>query len=446
MEISLKNNISKLGLTASNKIILPILVFAIGVFLLKDYFMPGIQIALGIMIAPFVFTIKKTGAYSHRYAIISTILLLAFYLLHIKILLFLGVGCLLLYTIEIQWGKLGMLPFLFLICISPALHYLVNSFTFPIRLQLSAYAAEILNFVGLNVINKGSYFILPNGQNYSVDNACIGLNMFNTGLSMTILMLGFSEQQTKKSINIPSLLILGCATVFLLILTNLLRIVALVFFHSEAGTIGHDMIGILSLIIYTLTPMYFLIRFFNRKYGRINQPLESHRIVSFKKVLCITSCIAIGMLVVNENVKDYLKDTIKDKKLAALELNGYTKKLKDDGVFEYRNNSTLIYIKPANKGFESDHPPSQCWQGSGFKLNDISETTIENFTIYTATLKKDSVIQYTAWWYDNGTNKTISQLEWRFAKEEPYRIVNITTADKINLEYLCSEFLNKKLF
>ena len=74
------------------------------------------------------------------------------------------------------------------------------------------------------------------------------------------------------------------------------------------------------------------------------------------------------------------------------------------------------------------------------------EANFENFTILTAILKKDAIVQYTAWWYDNGTNKTISQWDWRFSTGEPYRIINITTKNKEDLDELCRFYLKQKLF
>ena len=425
--------------------ILPLAVCILAGWLLKDYCVPQIQLVLGVMVSPFVFKIQK-NIFSYRYAYISFIFLIAFYFLHIYVLLFFSLGCLAFFTIESQFGKIGILPFLFLICVSPTTHYLVNLFTFSIRLELSHYSALILNTVGLAVENKGSFFVMPDGSIFSVDSACIGLNMFNTGLIVTILLIGFAEQRTKKSLGFFSIAFLFSVTIACLILTNLLRIVAIVFFKSESGTIHHDMIGIASLIMYTIVPVYFIVSFLNKKFGRTEYIVENTKIKSFKKNVVITLCLSLALIFISNNVKDYLKNTIKDQKLSELVLPGYTKELMKFGVAEYRKDSVLIYIKPASRGYEGDHQPVMCWQGSGFKLEQIEEVKIENFTILTAILKKDTVIQYTAWWYDNGTNKTISQWDWRFSTGEPYRIINITTKNKMELDKLCSFYLKQKLF
>jgi exosortase N len=419
----------------------------VGYFLLKDYFIPGLQIILGIMAAPFVFRIKEKGVFSNRYALASILFIAAYSILHIHMLLFFGVGCALFFTIESRFGKIGILPFLFLICICPAMHYLVNTFTFSIRLALSKYAAIALNAIGIHVTNYGNYFVRPDGFSFSVDTACIGLNMFNTGLCLVVLMVAFTEQRSRKDLNLFFTGIIMMVTVVLLILTNFLRIIGLVFFKSMPGTIGHDMIGIFSLIFYMAVPVYFLTIFLFRKFGKpYNETVTETNPVSFRKQIIATCGLCVCLLVSGIAVDYYDNLIIKDEKLAQLELAGFSRTVKEDGVIEFRKNDVLIYIKPANKAYESDHPPNMCWQGSGFHLEEINETKFGSFNIMTATLKKDERVQYTAWWYDNGISKTISQWEWRTSSGEPYRTINITTNSKEELDHLCEDYLKKKLF
>jgi exosortase N len=426
---------------------LPALVLATGVYLLKDYFIPGLQIILGMMVAPFVFRIKEKGVFSNRYAFVSAVFMFGYCFLHIYMLLFFAIGCLLFFTIESRLGKIGILPFLFLICICPAMHYIVNTFTFSIRLALSKYAAIALNTIGIPVTNHGNYFVLSDGFIFSVDTACIGLNMFNTGLCLVILMLGFAAQRSRKDLNIFFTGTILAASVVLLILTNFLRIIGLVFFKSMPETIGHDMIGIFSLILYMAVPVYFLINFLVKKFGNsYSESNTEHHPVSFPKQMFATVSLCICLVASGYFVNYYDHIIIKDEKLAKLELAGFSRTIKEDGVIEFRKGNILIYVKPANKAYESDHPPNMCWQGSGFHLEEINESKCGSYTIMTATLKKDELVQYTAWWYDNGSSKTISQWEWRTSSGEPYRTINITTNNKEELNKLCNAYLKKKLF
>ncbi|HSZ34794.1 MAG TPA: hypothetical protein VK772_15865, partial [Puia sp.] len=56
--------------------------------------------------------------------------------------------------------------------------------------------------------------------------------------------------------------------------------------------------------------------------------------------------------------------------------------------------------------------------------------------IYTSTLEKGNDKLYTAWWYDNGELKTISQFTWRwdsFKHNRPWVLVNVTAESESEL-------------
>jgi hypothetical protein len=64
-------------------------------------------------------------------------------------------------------------------------------------------------------------------------------------------------------------------------------------------------------------------------------------------------------------------------------------------------------------------------------------------------LQKDSLILHTAWWYDNGLDKTIQQSRWRLQAargQEGYRLINITTKDTTLLRKQCAYFLKQNLW
>lgn len=426
--------------------ILPVLILGSSCFLLRNYFFPSFQIVLGLLIAPFVFRIREKQVFSNRYFYISALCTVCYYFLSMKLFLFLGLGAFLFYSVESRFGKIGFLPFLFLVCVSPALHYVVTVFTFTLRLALSSHAAGLMNAAGYAVQCSGNYFILPDGFTFNVDKACLGLNMFNTGLALTTLLIGLMEKRSEKTLGILQLGLLYTSCCGLLILTNFLRIVTIVFFRSMPGTLSHELIGMFSMILYVAAPLYFLTRQVVKRYGKemILQPVAPFLMVRKNGVFPV---IAFAMLFYSfTSVERASKTLIRDAKLEQLSLPGFSKAKKEDGVMEYRKDSLLVYIKPAVKAFESDHPPVLCWQGSGFEVEQVSEVNIGPHTLLMAAIKKGSITRYTAWWYDNGTIKTTHQWTWRLAKGEPFRIVNLTTGSREELLHNCREFLAKKLF
>ncbi len=414
--------------------------------LLKNYFLPQFQIILGVMIAPFVFRIKEKFVFSNRYFYISLFLMAIYLAIGLKIFLFLSIGCLLFFAIENIFGKIGSLPLFFLVFISPVFNYIINVFTFTFRLALSKYAAEILCFMGYPVECNGNYFILPDGFTFNVDKACLGLNMFNTGLSLTVLLIALMEKRLRKSLSLPYLTALFSFTVIFLIATNFLRIITIVLFKSMPETLSHEMIGIFSLILYTAVPMYFLILFLIKRFGRTIVINEGIVLKPSKRSLALTFTACALLFLSFTYVEKSSKTEIKDLKLENLTLDGFTKSKKEDGVMEFRKNDLLVYIKPGTKFYGADHPPSLCWKGSGFDVEETTEEIILDQKIMTAVIKKGNTIQYTAWWHDNGTIRTTDQWTWRSTRGEPFRIINLTTNTKEDLILNCKIFLQKKLF
>lgn len=417
-----------------------------GAFLLRDYFFPQLQVILAMLVAPFVFKIRKQSAPVSRYFYLSLLFTGIYYILCMKLFLFLGIGCLLFYSIENNFGKIGFLPFIFLVSISPALHYVVTLFTFTLRLWLSHYAAGLLNAIHVNVTCCGNYFILADGFTFNVDKACLGLNMFNTGLALTCLLIGLSESKQLKSLPVLQLMITFISACLLLIVANFLRIIMIVLFRSMPGTASHELIGMFSLIAYMAAPVYFLITRLLKRYGTLPVEYAPGRFSGWQYSVALPAIAFACLFFSFTSVEHSLKTVVRDQKLETLQLEGFYKLKKEDGVMEYRRDSLLVYIKPAIKMFESDHPPALCWRGSGFDVEQVSEIEVLHYKVLMATIKKGNKTQYTAWWYDNGLIKTDSQWHWRMAKGEPFRIINITATTKKELLLNCRLFLSKKLF
>ncbi len=85
----------------------------------------------------------------------------------------------------------------------------------------------------------------------------------------------------------------------------------------------------------------------------------------------------------------------------------------------------------------------------GYEFINIKTEKIGAFEIYKAELKKDNEILQTAWWFDNGQEKIISQLEWRWKTalgNEPYRLINVTAISEEALNGQINELLLVNLF
>jgi exosortase N len=415
--------------------------------ILSHYLVFQFQTLMAFILAIFAFKPRYPNDYRQRYFLISFILLILYFLCSIKIFYLFGVGTAVLAIVESKRGQLSELPLLLLLLISPALQYGINIFTFPMRLQLSAWSGQILQWVEIPIHVSGNFFewTTANQQSFSfsVDTACIGLNLMNTGLTALGLWLGFSETKFKKRLPTSGIMVLFLITIFLLLVANLLRITLLVYFHSMPNTWSHEILGLSCLTVYVLLPLYFLIPFVYKKIGISLPSLVTNVVPPSQKGWDL---ILIG-IILGANL--WTPPTQKDGKTKNIILNDFKKEIVDDEVVKFSNDSVLIYIKPPARFWGSDHSPTICWAGSGFEFSKIQPIQVENQTIYTGILQKDSLFLQTAWWYDNGLDKTIHQSRWRLQAargQEGYRLMNITTKDTTLLRKQCAYFLKQNLF
>src|SRR5690606_31235327 len=98
-------------------------------------------------------------------------------------------------------GKLNPLILFLVLFMSPAFIHVVRILGFPIRLLLSQYAGQLLNISGLNVRVEGNLMIVD-GSTFSVDEACMGLNMLAFSMLIGIFILAFHYRNTKSTLGL----------------------------------------------------------------------------------------------------------------------------------------------------------------------------------------------------------------------------------------------------
>ena len=413
---------------------------------LIEYVRPELNVILCLMIAPLVLRVKKPGEYSNRYAWISMLLLLMFHLLHVQVLFLGGIVLAIFFLIESRYGKIGWLPLVLMVLLSPMLQYMIKTFTFSIRLELSEISAMILTKIGKDVTVNGNIFT-TDGISFAVDQACMGLNTFTTGLIMTTILVAIAENKTNQSTRFIKLCLTYGLAGALLIIANLSRIILLVLFKSMPETLSHELIGITCLLAYVALPMYLVTNKLNLNKSSQSRLIRREKTTSPLPKLALIIPIVIIIFGLNLNREFYKKDP-QNPQLAALELPGMTKEVLATGVIKYQDEKSLVYIKPATKFWRADHTPAICWKASGYSFEQINKMTIGEHNIYTAMLEKEKDYLYTAWWYDNGYVKTNSQTDWRIRNingEQPFNLINVTAANPDMLLRLCEEYLQKDL-
>ena len=104
-----------------------------------------------------------------------------------------------------------------------------------------------------------------------------------------------------------------------------------------------------------------------------------------------------------------------------------------DGITRFSNDTILVYVKPIRGFYDTEHTPLVCWRGSGYTFESVWEEQEAGRRWYAGILQKGDERLYTAWWYDNGQTRTVSQAHWRsldLAGAPGFSLVSVTAAEK----------------
>src|SRR4030095_4690779 len=187
--------------------------------------------------------------------------------LPVKTLFYFAAVCAVFYYVESFYGRLNHLPFFVAIFMSPVFQYFSNIFSFPIRLQLTAWAGQLFSFMGVNLEVEGN-IILYRGNEFSVDPACMGINMTITALLLGLMIIAFYQKRLSKRINLALITAILISILFLNIFSNLIRIVCLVQFNILPGTLLHELTGVFCLFLYVMLPTSLLIKCIKCRFGK----------------------------------------------------------------------------------------------------------------------------------------------------------------------------------
>lgn len=430
---------------------------------LRDYLIFDATFVVGLAVLPFCFTQLPSGAgrksdFSMRYIFWLLPTLILAFLTHSFTLFYLSaVGAVLLIW-ESRIGKLSVLPTILFIIISPIFRYVTDVFTFDFRLKLTELAAKILQKIDLfpkesgfrtsSISPIGNLIKLKDGSEWQIDEACMGLNMLGISLILTIFFIAYFAKMKNKQPILRGVILLIATTIFLNIICNLLRIIALVHFKILPHTIGHDTVGLLALVIYVVVPIFFLIKkatqydwFFS--YKNVHE-VTFPKVENFWKGYTFHTIILL-ILATKSIILIIEKPDATTDEAPKITLSGFQKTILPNSICQFSNDSFLIYIKPLRSFYTTEHSPMVCWRGSGFEFKQIEKKRIGASDIYTGILAKGDSLIHTAWWFENERGeRTIEQKTWRwaaFTEGSHFRLVNVNAADSLALQQVVRKFI-----
>ena len=418
----------------------------LAIIALKDYLpFHSLNFILGLLALPLSLQIQQQRKRSWRFGWIVLICMTLCFILPVNTLLYFAIWFALFFLIECFYSKINMLPIFTIVLMSPVFQYFINTFSFPIRLELTRIAGTLFNVINTEVVVKGNV-IIHQGAEFSVDPGCMGLSMMEASLLLGIMLIGVYQHRFQRRLRNWKLLLYMGAIAVLNVIANLIRIILLVQFSVLPDTFSHELAGVVCLILYVVLPAvgmaYLLIK---RSPDRSNEIIKIANVLRRSIILHLGILACISLLAVRVSKADTYKKTYVS---SVKQTDNFLVTPYAHGILKLQNKQTLIYIKYIRGFYDTDHNPMICWKGSGYVFEQIQKEKISNQEVYTGMLINDDEKLYSAWWYDNGRSTSISQLEWRWDMlrgAESYAVVNVTCSSPEELFTQVKNIFQKKV-
>lgn len=395
----------------------------------------SVNVVLGLLALPLVTIIQPESCRNIRYGTAAALFALLTVLLPLKTLLYFTVAFACFFVTENFFGKINLLPVGVVGLMSPVFRFVADEFSVPIRLQLTSWAGAVMSCIQGNITVKGNV-IVSNGNEFLVDPACMGLNMMVTSLLLQLIIIAMYQRKYQLQLGWLQVTGLLAVSFVLNIVSNLFRIICLVWFNILPGTTMHELTGIFCLLVYVVIPMIWLTQLVIKHKGQVASIAQTNTTpVLWKNVLRIH--LVLFVIISWAAFKTVLNDRkVADATAAVVAVDGYETERVTAEIVKLQNNESLVYVKNIPDFFSADHHPMICWKGSGYSFKQMQQETIGGQQIYTALLINGNEQLYTGWWYDNGIDHTVEQVSWRYKMligEKPFSVVNVTAGNKQQL-------------
>lgn len=267
---------------------------------------------------------------------------------------------------------------------------LFRIFGMEIKQGLTAVVGDILQYYGVISRAEGINMYYPDGSLMAVDTACMGLNMLKTSLLFSLLLLLAMQKKHGGEYGLGKVALVLSAALGLNILSNTIRIAVLVFTRQGEAGFWHEAIGLACFGLYTLPPLFILVRF-------LGKPLVSSSGEGASKGLLLPILATLSIVLLFDHIKSYVQEI----KMPTLngEFAHYKASQPYKDVLMLSDSSTVIYLKAAY------HTPTGCWKGSGFECQQLESAMAGKESVSLGKMTKGEEVVYSAWWYQIGDSR-----------------------------------------
>ncbi|MEQ9168047.1 MAG: exosortase N [Fulvivirga sp.] len=338
-------------------------------------------------------------------------------------------------------GRINYTLIVHMLLASPLFLYVKSLISFPVRLELSKIASNLLQLIGMDVRIEGN-MVFSGDSSFLVDEACAGMFMLGYGLLFGTIILSIATRT--RALPIYQLTLYYLILLVLILLGNVVRITLLIIFEIMPDQWMHEALGVIIYVFQILIPFYFITNLgskhlLGKNHSSIKNGLPIFPLKRYAIMLCLLCCVIIAQVSkVNSTPPNQVSFTRVGFKSVGLKNN----------ITKLQNEQALIYIKPPVAPYRADHNPMICWQGSGYKFKKIEKWSVNKTSINHAELIKGDDKIYTAWWFVSENYQTGDQLEWRkqgLMKGESYYLINVTCNSKQELHKQVQNLLTQNI-
>lgn len=402
---------------------------------LLDYLKIQSRLTLyGMAIVPFSILVQKNN-FSHRFSY----WLIGFGVFYLFVPLgtinFICVWFALMLLWEVLIGRVNTAAFFIPFVHSSFISSFVNIVGFPLRVLFTKLSGFLIQLFSHDIAVSGSV-VNYQGKSFFVDTACAGIMMISVSFVLFFIVYSQRERKTNTTFSIYQTAAFIGVNIGFILFSNFFRILLLILLEVPIEHYLHDVIGIVSLLLFHTLPLIF---FFKTQKGKINTGIKNSKRSVFGNVLTLVAfAIFIGVqLTPQMEIGDVHNLGLNDIKRA---------KRITCNVAEIANANTTIYYKYQNPFMLSNHNPMACWRYGGYKIMNEDFIKVGGSTVCTALLDNGKETLFTCWWYD--TENIISATDWKWRidnllENKKTVLINVSSRDKDEMLFEVNKYLGK---
>lgn len=302
-----------------------------------------------------------------------------------------------------------MLPILLVWLTSPALHSFLHGYSAFIKQQLASWVYTIAGKM-MAIQSAGQGILHTSAGGITINDGCMGLDMLKVNFFIAVMLLFLKERKLKIQHSPAQVLFLLLISIVLNMVSNIFRIIILVWSGEVQDGLTHQAIGMICFAFYNVLPLIWITDRLRGKALVDGNPQQARQ--PWLTMIMLTASLII--LVARPETANLMLPVAQK---IARQKNMHMEMISND-VIKLSDAKRIIYIKSVS------HNPMICWTGDGYQI--LPQRKTKTYTHDQVVKKGDILNSY--WWYQCGTQRTSSLLNaiiTSVMSAQPIQLVNV---------------------